>query len=86
MSLEGALPGVAVRYLAAVILVVAMLATVNYSVGIADPHHPVWDESYYLTSTQRYEDGIAQFASHPPLGLMLIGLTPFARSHYARGQ
>lgn len=53
-------------------LLVAMLATVNFAVGINNPSRPVWDESYYLTSTQRYEDGVAQFASHPPLGLMLI--------------
>ena len=72
MSLEDALPGIAIRHAAAALLLVAMLATVNYSVGIAYPDRPVWDESYYLTSTQRYEDGIAQFASHPPLGLMLI--------------
>ena len=57
---------------AAAMLLVALLASVNCAVGIAEPRQAVWDESYYLTSTQRYEDGIAQFASHPPLGLMLI--------------
>lgn len=51
---------------------VALLAALNYLVGIGEPRHPVWDESYYLTSIQRYRDGTAQFASHPPLGLMLL--------------
>jgi dolichyl-phosphate-mannose--protein O-mannosyl transferase len=71
MSLKDTLSGRTIRCTVAMLLV-AVLASVNYAVGISEPHHPVWDESYYLTSTQRYEDGIAQFASHPPLGLMLI--------------
>jgi dolichyl-phosphate-mannose--protein O-mannosyl transferase len=33
---------------------------------------PIWDEAYYLTATARYHEHRAQFASHPPLGLMLI--------------
>ena len=70
MSLKDTLPGMAIRCAAAPL--VAVLASVNYAAGIAEPRQAVWDESYYLTSTQRYEDGIAQFASHPPLGLMLI--------------
>lgn len=57
--------------LPAAVLVVA-LATMNFVVGIDQPRHPIWDEKYYLTAAQRYEDGTAQFASHPPLGLMLI--------------
>ncbi len=51
---------------------VALLASVNYLGGLGLPAHPIWDESYYLTSIERYEEGIAQFASHPPLGLALI--------------
>lgn len=51
---------------------VTVLACLNYLVGIDEPAGTVWDESYYLTSTQRYEERNAQFASHPPLGLMLI--------------
>jgi dolichyl-phosphate-mannose--protein O-mannosyl transferase len=54
------------------LLLVAILACVNFAVDLAEPHGSVWDESYYLTSTQRYHEGRAQFASHPPLGLMLI--------------
>jgi hypothetical protein len=33
---------------------------------------PIWDESYYLATTARYHEGRLQFASHPPLGLLLI--------------
>jgi dolichyl-phosphate-mannose--protein O-mannosyl transferase len=51
---------------------VASLASVNFLTGLAEPRGTVWDESYYLTSTERYAEGVAQFASHPPLGLMLI--------------
>ncbi|MDB6088872.1 MAG: phospholipid carrier-dependent glycosyltransferase [Gammaproteobacteria bacterium] len=53
-------------------VLVAALATMNFLVGIGQPAHPIWDERYYLTAAQRYEDGTAQFASHPPLGLLLI--------------
>jgi dolichyl-phosphate-mannose--protein O-mannosyl transferase len=51
---------------------VALLASVNFMTGLAEPRGAIWDESYYLTSTERYSEGVAQFASHPPLGLMLI--------------
>lgn len=33
---------------------------------------PIWDEAYYLTSLARMHEGRVQFASHPPLGLLLI--------------
>jgi dolichyl-phosphate-mannose--protein O-mannosyl transferase len=51
---------------------VAILASINFLVGLDQPRGAIWDESYYVTSTERYEEGVAQFASHPPLGLMLI--------------
>src|SRR6266702_1783938 len=51
---------------------VGLLASVNFLAGLAEPRGAIWDESYYLTSTERYAEGVAQFASHPPLGLMLI--------------
>ena len=57
--------------LCAAALVVA-LATMNFLLGIGQPSRTIWDEKYYLTAAQRYADGTAQFASHPPLGLMLI--------------
>jgi dolichyl-phosphate-mannose-protein mannosyltransferase len=53
-------------------LIVVLLASLTYLVDIGEPAAPFWDENYYLTAIQRYEDGIAQFASHPPLGLMLM--------------
>jgi dolichyl-phosphate-mannose-protein mannosyltransferase len=53
-------------------LLVAAVASINFLVGIGQPARPIWDERFYLTSVQRYEEGTAQFASHPPLGLMLI--------------
>ncbi len=56
----------------AAVALVLLLASLNYLAGIGEPRRVVWDESYYVTSTQRYEEGSAQFASHPPLGLMLI--------------
>ena len=71
----GRLPAVALPRRLGVLLaatLVAVLATMNFLVGISQPAHPIWDEKYYLTAAQRYEDGTAQFASHPPLGLMLI--------------
>lgn len=33
---------------------------------------PIWDEAYYLPSTARVHEGRLQFATHPPLGLLLI--------------
>ncbi len=51
---------------------VALVASVNFLAGLGDPPHPIWDESYYITSVERYEERIAQFASHPPLALALI--------------
>jgi dolichyl-phosphate-mannose-protein mannosyltransferase len=53
-------------------LLILPIAGYNCFHRLGEPAHPIWDESYYLTSTARYETGRAQFASHPPLGLMLI--------------
>lgn len=52
--------------------VVALVASINFLADLGYPPYPIWDESYYLTAVARYEAGIAQFASHPPLGLALI--------------
>ena len=59
-------------YFAPALALVAVLASINFLVGLDQPRGAIWDESYYVTSTERYEEGVAQFASHPPLGLMLI--------------
>lgn len=40
--------------------------------GLGAIKAPIWDEAYYLPSTARYHEGRVQFATHPPLGLMLI--------------
>lgn len=53
-------------------VVVLVLGILNFLVGVGEPHHPIWDESYYLTAIARYEHGTTQFASHPPLGLLLL--------------
>ena len=53
-------------------LVVVLVASINFLGDLGKPAAPIWDESYYLTAAARYEDRIAQFASHPPLGLALI--------------
>ncbi len=52
--------------------VVALVAAINFLANLGYPPDPIWDESYYLTAVARYEAGIAQFASHPPLGLQFI--------------
>lgn len=51
---------------------ILVLSSFNYLTGLDNPSHPFWDESYYLTSTQRYVEGTASFASHPPLGFMFM--------------
>ncbi|MGH8218495.1 MAG: phospholipid carrier-dependent glycosyltransferase, partial [Steroidobacteraceae bacterium] len=53
-------------------LIVALVASINFLANLGYPPYPIWDESYYLTAIARYEQHIAQFASHPPLGLELI--------------
>ena len=53
-------------------LIVAVIAGLNFLAGLDAPRGAIWDESYYVTSTARYHHGVMQFASHPPLGLMLI--------------
>ena len=51
---------------------VVVLACFNFVRDLDNPAHAFWDESYYLTTTQRYEEGKAQYASHPPLGFMFM--------------
>ncbi|MGH8149280.1 MAG: phospholipid carrier-dependent glycosyltransferase [Steroidobacteraceae bacterium] len=57
---------------AAAAALVALVASVNFLGGLGEPPHSIWDESYYLTAIARYEAGVAQFASHPPLGIALL--------------
>ncbi|MGA9659898.1 MAG: phospholipid carrier-dependent glycosyltransferase [Asticcacaulis sp.] len=53
-------------------LLIIVLAGFNFVRGLDNPNKGFWDESYYLTTTQRYEEGKAQYASHPPLGFMFM--------------
>ncbi|HTM81726.1 phospholipid carrier-dependent glycosyltransferase [Asticcacaulis sp.] len=53
-------------------LLVVVLACFNFVRDLDNPAHAFWDESYYLTTTQRYDEGKAQYASHPPLGFMFM--------------
>lgn len=55
-------------------LLVVVLACFNFLRDLNNPNHAFWDESYYLTSTQRYIEDKAQYASHPPLGFMFMDL------------
>ena len=49
-----------------------ILAMINFLPSLNNPEHPYWDESYYVTSTARYVEHRASFASHPPLGFMFM--------------
>ena len=51
-------------------VLILALACFNYLRDVNDPPHAFWDESYYLTSSERYVEHIAQYASHPPLAFM----------------
>lgn len=53
-------------------VLLAVIAGAIYLRDLDDPRGPVWDESYYLTAVARYAERTPQFASHPPLGLMLM--------------
>ena len=53
---------------------VLVLACFNFLRDLNNPNHAFWDESYYLTATQRYVEDTAQYASHPPLGFMFMDL------------
>ncbi len=51
-------------------VLILALACFNYLRDVNNPNHAFWDESYYLTSSERYAEHIAQYASHPPLAFM----------------
>ena len=53
-------------------MVVMALAAVLLGNRIDAVKAPIWDEAYYLTADARLHEGRLQFASHPPLGLLLI--------------
>ncbi|MGC4251515.1 MAG: phospholipid carrier-dependent glycosyltransferase [Sphingobium sp.] len=65
------LGSILVRQATACLLVMAAASFLLLN-RLGDVRAPIWDEAYYLPSTARYHEGQVQFASHPPLGLMLI--------------
>jgi dolichyl-phosphate-mannose--protein O-mannosyl transferase len=52
-------------------VLVLALACFNYLRDVNNPNHAYWDESYYVTASERYVEHIAQYASHPPLAFMM---------------
>lgn len=73
-----------VRHAALLLALVAALAGWLYFNRLGEPQAPVWDETYYLTSTARYHQGITQYSSHPPLGTMLIAAGDYASGRNAQ--
>lgn len=63
-------PQTAAHAVCAVLLLVA--AVCAYVVHGDKPSAPFWDENYYVSNAERYLRGVAQFQSHPPLGLIAI--------------
>lgn len=53
-------------------LLVAAVASAVFLPRLGEPKGAVWDESYYLTALERQLEHRAQFASHPPLGFLLM--------------
>ncbi|MEI9903738.1 MAG: phospholipid carrier-dependent glycosyltransferase [Asticcacaulis sp.] len=53
---------------------VVVLACFNFVRDIDNPPHAFWDESYYVTAAERYQEHRAQYASHPPLAFMMMSL------------
>ena len=71
------------RAAALVFAVVAALAAVLYFQRLGNVAAPIWDEMYYLPATAHYHEGRTQFASHPPLGMMLIAAGDMASGRNA---
>ena len=53
-------------------LLIVVLAAFNFLRDLNNPPHAYWDESYYVTAAERYQEHRAQYASHPPLAFMLM--------------
>lgn len=53
-------------------LAALVLSAFVYLPNLSNPPRPYWDEYYYLSAVQRHVAGNATYASHPPLGLMLL--------------
>ncbi len=55
-------------------LLIVVLAGFNFMRDLNNPPHTYWDESYYVTAAERYQEHRAQYASHPPLAFMFMNL------------
>jgi len=55
---------------------VLLLSALVFLLSLSNPPHPYWDEYYYLPAVQRHVERTATYASHPPLGLMLLSTGP----------
>lgn len=60
------------RHTALLLALVAAVAGWLCFDRLGTPQTPVWDEAYYLPTTARYHQGLTQYATHAPLGTMLI--------------
>ena len=76
--------------------IVTVLAFFTYFFNYQYPAAFFWDENYYLTSAQKYLNGIFFMATHPPLGELFMALgekllnanpvdTQFIDQDYANG-
>jgi len=75
-ALERALQLVSAQKGKTVALFVLLLGALVYLPYLSNPAHPYWDEYYYLPAVQRHIEGTATYASHPPLGFMLLAAGP----------
>jgi dolichyl-phosphate-mannose-protein mannosyltransferase len=57
-------------------VLVLLLGALVFLPSLSNPPHPYWDEYYYLSAVQRHVERTATYASHPPLGLMLLSTGP----------
>ena len=55
-------------------LIVILLSSLVFLRDIDHPKQAFWDESYYVTAAERMVRDQHQYASHPPLGFMLMDI------------
>jgi dolichyl-phosphate-mannose-protein mannosyltransferase len=55
-------------------LTVLAFACITYIINYQYPNAPFWDESYHITSSEKYLRGRHFMEAHPPLGKLLIAL------------
>lgn len=72
------------RHAALLLALVAAVAGWLTFDRLGTPQAPIWDETYYLTTTARYHQGITHYSTHPPLGTMLIAVGDMASGRNAQ--